>query len=124
MKRTPITNTTVATHRMARLLVSFIATLLVVMPWTEHVWHFDKFLLGGQDFEFGLLALASLFSLVLILSQASRQSVAFILAVQHWLSSRLQSETPPARRNELVPSFHGTSLPSPAPRLYNLPIQI
>ena len=69
------------------MLVGFITVLLIVMPWTEHFWHFDGFLVSGQDFEFGLLALASILSLVLVLSKHREQSVTYFLAVLGWLSS-------------------------------------
>ena len=39
-----------------RFLIGLTALLIAVSPWTEYYWHFDNFLRGGQDFEFGLLA--------------------------------------------------------------------
>jgi len=49
--------------------------LLVIMPLTEYFWHFDNFLSGGQDFEFGLLAVLAFFGLVFVLLQHGRQAV-------------------------------------------------
>jgi hypothetical protein len=54
---------------MGRLLVGLTTLLLAVMPLTEHLWTWDKFLRGGPDFEFGLLGIASILCLVLVLSQ-------------------------------------------------------
>ena len=68
------------------MLVLFTAMLLAVMPLTEYFWHFDKFLRGGQDFEFGLLSLATVFCLVLITSQRRKEKVIFLLAILQRLS--------------------------------------
>jgi hypothetical protein len=50
-----------------RVLIVLVALLTAVSPWTEYYWHFDNFLHGGQDFEFGLLATITVFCLVLVL---------------------------------------------------------
>jgi hypothetical protein len=117
---------------VGRVLVGFIAILLIIMPWTEHFWHFDGFLVSGQDFEFGLLALATIFSLILVLSKRREQSVAFFLAVLGWLSSNFQSVIQSGQRNRYgqfsASAFrfrrHCAPLSSPALRIYNLPIQV
>lgn len=138
MRRTPITSRTpdgrfsLAYARAGRVLVGFIAVLLVVMPWTEHLWHFDGFLIGGQDFEFGLLALASILSLVLVLSKHRAQTVTSFLAVLGWLSSNFQNAVKSAQRNwygqtaatALPFRLHSPLLSSPALRIYTLPIQV
>ncbi|HTF71063.1 MAG TPA: hypothetical protein VK638_51190, partial [Edaphobacter sp.] len=56
--------------------------LLAVMPVTEHLWTWDKFLRGGTDFEFGLLGIASILCLVLVLSQHYKQVVQLLLAIR------------------------------------------
>jgi len=114
------------------VLVGFMAVLLVVMPWTEHFWHFDGFLVSGQDFEFGLLALASILSLILVLSKRREQSVTFLLAVLGWLSSNFHNAVKSVQRNwrgQIAASalpfrLHSPLLSSPALRIYNLPIQV
>jgi hypothetical protein len=136
LKQLPITNRTSGgglsqtSAKAGRVLVCFIAVLLIVMPWTEHFWHFDGLLIGGHDFEFGLLALASICSLVLVLSQQRQPSVTFILAIRHWISSSLQNAATSAGRNRHAQDvafafgFYSPLLSSPALRIYNLPIQI
>ena len=69
------------------------------MPWTEHLWQFDGLLVSGQDFEFGLLALASVLSLVLVLSKHRAQTVTSFLAVLGWLSSNFQNAVKSAQSN-------------------------
>lgn len=49
------------------MLILLMALLTAVSPWTEHYWHFDNFLHGGQDFEFGLLATITALCLVFVL---------------------------------------------------------
>ena len=138
MKRTSITSRTpdgafpLAYARAGRVLVGFIAVLLIVMPWTEHLWHFDGLLVTGQDFEFGLLALASILSLVLVLSKHRAQTMTSFLAVLGWLSSNFQNAVKSAQNNWYAQTA-ATALPfrlnipllsSPALRIYNLPIQV
>jgi hypothetical protein len=68
---------------MGRILATLSIVLLLVMPFTEHLWTFDRFLIGGSDLELGLFATISILSLVLVVSQSRRQSVAsLITAVQ------------------------------------------
>ena len=130
MKRTSITSRipaggiSRAYATVGRVLVGFIAILLLVMPWTEHFWHFDGFLISGQDFEFGLLALASIFSLVLVLSKRRAQCVTLLLAVLGWLFSSLQNALKSMQVTAFLPRFHQPPLPHPLVRTYNLPLQI
>jgi hypothetical protein len=138
LKRSSITSQTlVGGHSqtyatVGRILVSFIAVLLVVMPWTEHFWHFDGFLVSGQDFEFGLLALATIFSLILVLSKRREQNMTFFLAILGWLSSSFQNAVKSVRRDwygqiatstlpfrPYIPLLSSRALP-----IYNFPIQV
>ena len=108
-----------------RLLLLFTAILIVVMPWTEYFWHFDGFLHGGQDFELGLLALLTIFSLVLVLLQQRRQNVALLLAVRRWLSLVFEDADPRvADARSLIAHPNAASLFSHALCQYNLPIQV
>lgn len=52
-----------------RFLFSLICGLLLVMPWTEYFWSFDKFLRGGQDFELGIFALLCFLCMVVVLAR-------------------------------------------------------
>lgn len=49
------------------MLVSLSAILILLMPLTEYFWHFDHFLRGGEDFEFGLLAFFTILCLAMLL---------------------------------------------------------
>jgi hypothetical protein len=72
-KRTLGDGTFQARTLAGRVLIVLTALLLAVSPWTEYYWDFDNFLHGGQDFEFGLLATITVFCLVLVLLQHSKQ---------------------------------------------------
>jgi hypothetical protein len=52
---------------LSRLLVLLTTVLLLVMPITEYLCNWDKFLRGGPDVEFSLLA-ALLFAAMVVLS--------------------------------------------------------
>ena len=138
MKRSPITSQTPVgglsqTYAtLGRVLVGFITVLLIVMPWTEHLWHFDGLLVTGQDFEFGLLALASLLCLALVLSKRQAQTVTSILTVMGWLSSSFRNAIKSVQRDwygqvaASAPPFrlHTQLRSSPALHIYNFPIQV
>jgi hypothetical protein len=109
-----------------RLLILFTAILIFVMPWTEYFSQLDKFLRGGQDCELGLLALLTIFSLVLVLLKQHRQSVTLLLALRRWLSPIFEGA--PARDVAITCSLIARSdalpLSSSALCRYNLPIQV
>ena len=79
-----------------RLLLVLTGILLAVSPWTEYLWDWDRFLHGGQDCEFGLLAIALAFGLVLVLSQTRRQGLALFLAFERLIGILFQSPPGPA----------------------------
>ena len=112
--------------RGGRLLILFMAILIVVMPWTEYFWQFDGFLHGGQDFELGLLSLLTIFSLVLVLLQQRRQDVALLLIVKRWLSLVFEDPGPRAVANACSLTAHADAVPLSSRELcrYNLPIQV
>jgi hypothetical protein len=108
-----------------RVLILLTALLLAVTPWTEYLWHFDNFLHGGQDMELGLLSLLTIFCLVLVLLQDSKQRVTSMVVIRQWLSSVLDQTDP------LGPgSFHGLNMaldaipPGSSLGTYNPPIQV
>lgn len=111
----------------ARLILLFTALLLLVMPWTEYFWHFDRFLRGGQDFEFGLLSLATIFALVIVLSRCRRQRDAVILAVRRCLlllSPAQAAQPAPGNPYPLRIAIRPSVISSPSLAFYNLPIQV
>jgi hypothetical protein len=78
----------------ARALVFLTLLLLAVMPFTEHFWTFDNFCYGGQDFEFGLLAIAMALGLVLLLSLHRKRGLLLVLLIQQWLSLLIRAADP------------------------------
>jgi hypothetical protein len=67
--------------RISRYLLILIALSLLTMPITEHLWTWDRFLKGGQDFELGALLVLSFLCLVLVLSRQG----------QSWVESSLST---------------------------------
>jgi hypothetical protein len=124
--RSPIDGISHAYAVGGRSLILFTAILIFVMPWTEYFCQLDRFLRGGQDCELGLLALLTIFSLVLVLLKQRRQNVTLLLAVRRWLSPIFEDALPRAvaiacsliARSDVVP------LSSSALCRYNLPIQV
>ena len=125
-KRTLRDGTFDARAVVGRVLLGLTALLITVSPWTEYYWHFDNFLQGGQDFEFGLLATIMVFCLVLVLLQDSRQGVVIWLALLQWLSVLFQRPDPASARLpvRLVMASHALPLPDPISGLYDLPLRI
>jgi hypothetical protein len=60
--------------------------VLIVSSFTEHLWTWDHFLRGGQDFELSLLALLAFFCLILVLAQHFRRSVSELLRRRNGIS--------------------------------------
>ncbi|MBB5316440.1 hypothetical protein [Tunturibacter empetritectus] len=95
------------------------------MPVTEYLWTFDKFLRGGQDCEFGLLALAAILCLVLVLSHQRRAVLTLILSLRRVLSSLFQPADPTARSLSGLVAPVQFNLPrSISLHSINLPLQI
>jgi hypothetical protein len=109
-----------------RLLILFTAILLFAMPWTEYFCQLDRFLRGGQDCELGLLALLTIFSLVLVLLQQRRQNVTLLLTVRRWLSLVFEDGDPSAVAKACILTAHSDAVPLSSRALcrYNLPIQV
>jgi hypothetical protein len=134
LKLTPITNGPVErkyspASRTCILLgqvLIFLTTLLVaVMPVTEYLWTFDKFLRGGQDCEFGLLALAAIFCLILLLSHQRREVLSLLLSLRHALSSLFKPVDPSSTLAfHLIAAMRFHLLPDTSLLIVNLPLQI
>ncbi len=52
------------------------------MPLTQHLWTWDHFLRGGQDFESSLLIIVVSLCLVLVLAHHCQSGVDWLLALQ------------------------------------------
>ena len=110
---------------LARVLLICTMVLVTIMPWTEYFWHFDRFLHGGQDFELSLLALLTVFCLMLILFQIGSQNVQLRLDLRHWLTVLLRSADARMTRALRAGCPHAVMpLPSVMLDKYNLPLQV
>jgi len=76
---------------IGRALLILSAVSLSTMPLTQHLWTWDRFLHGGQDFELGALAILIFLSLVLVLSRNWRQRLDWVLAKWRLLQSNAMS---------------------------------
>ena len=96
------------------------------MPWTEHFCNIDRFLRGGQDVEFSLLAFAVVLSLVLLLSQRHRQGMTELLSLLYLLPSIVRPAQPVAATFTagLVVPGHNRLVPCQALTANNLPLQL
>ena len=65
--------------RVGRSLVLLNIIVLILSSFTEHLWTWDRFLRGGQDFELSLLALLAFFCLILVFAQYFRRGVSELL---------------------------------------------
>lgn len=72
--------------RLSRLLLLLITVEVVTMPLTQHLWHWDGFLHGGQDFELGLLVIVVCICMALLRAQQGRRRIGLLLALRERLS--------------------------------------
>ena len=70
---------------LSRMLLLLVAVELITMPITQHLWTWDKFLHGGQDFELGLLMVVMCVCFVLLRTQHCRQNLGPLLAIGTFL---------------------------------------
>jgi len=101
-------------------------TLILVMPWTEYFWRFDKFFRGGQDFELSLLALLTICCLAMVLFQKGKRDLELMLCLSRRLAYIFQEpkQGTPGAFCGLIAPLHAEPLPSPALGKYNLPVRI
>jgi len=110
----------------SRVALLLTAILVLVMPWTEYFWHFDKFLRGGQDFELGLLSVATFICLILVMLQHGKRGVTLILASRTWICFvlRHRDDPVPGMLCGLVADWHTIAVPSPALSRNTLPLLV
>jgi hypothetical protein len=108
------------------ILLLLTAILVMITPLTDYYWHFDKFLTGGQDFEFGLLSVMSICCLVIVLMKHGKTIVASILMLRQRLDPLPCSQASfMARQARIVLAvLQSEPRPDPVVAYYSLPIQV
>ena len=71
---------------IGRLLLVFAAISWLAMPLTQHVWTWDHFLHGGQDFESVMLGIVIILCLAVLLSQLCKQYIDSLFAARRTLA--------------------------------------
>jgi hypothetical protein len=110
---------------IGRSLLILTAVSLLTMPVTQHLWIWDHFLHGGQDFELSTLLVLSILCLALVLSKHGKQCIDSLFAIWNLLvfifdHGRLV-------RTPMQGAFwilRAERVPSPDLAINNLPLQI
>ena len=109
--------------QLGRLLLLLASIVLITMPLTQHLWTWDHFMHGGQDFETSVLLIVTSLCLLLVLARYGKQGVDILLTA--WRLCCFI--TMPLLRTALAASLRATTESRPAiplSRVYNLPLQI
>jgi hypothetical protein len=80
--------------------------VLAISSFTEHLWTWDRFLRGGQDFELSVLALIAFFCLILVLAAHFRRAVRdrFAQGAGHPVTRELNAGSLPGAPSLFTPS--------------------
>jgi hypothetical protein len=110
---------------VGRFLLLLTILLLVTTPLTQHIWIWDHFLQGGQDYESSTLVILAFLCLVLVLTQHCKQSVDMLFATRRLFSFiphdlLLASITPVG----VISAMWTERVASPGLEIYSLPLQI
>ena len=103
-----------------RLLLLLATTVLIAIPFTQHIWTWDHFLRGGHDFETNTLLFLTAMCLVLVLVQICKQCLMLLFISSAWFSPRRSTIALPAQNS----SSQGSDIPDNPGAAYNLPLQI
>lgn len=103
---------------VGRALLFLAAVELLTMPITQHLWAWDRFLRGGQDFELTFLVIISCLCLILLRVEQSRRSLGLLVLMRALLwdsreraASRLHPSNAPEGQLCRIPrSFPATPL--------------
>lgn len=93
------------TRPLSRVLILLTTLLLMVMPVTEHLCNWDRFLRGGPDVEFSVLAWL-LFAAMIVLSMHGTMLQPTVMHSQSMRSSA--ATTMPCGRGTAGLASHGT----------------
>ena len=91
--------------RAGRTLLVINLIVLILSCFTEHLWTWDHFLRGGQDFELSLLALLAFFCLILVLAQYFRRRFSELFDRCDGSSFERDMAAVPSTASPLLPIF-------------------
>lgn len=80
--------------RLSRMLLLLAGIEVITMPLTQHLWTWDKFLHGGQDFELTMLMIVSCLCFVLLAAQRCRLNLRLLPAIGAFCSLMLRRPKP------------------------------
>ena len=106
------------------LLLALTAVSLVTMPFTQHLWTWDRFLHGGQDFETNCLVILTALSLVLVLAKCCKQNVGMLLETWQCFSILRAPRGTLQTLAQSIPSGVDRCTSLPDLPSWNLPLQI
>jgi hypothetical protein len=92
--------------RMGRVLLFLASFLLLALPFTQHIWTWDRFLHGGHDFETNMLLILCTLCLVLVLMQVCRQAIKILFAFLDWLPQWKSTSLPCASLSVVCDHFN------------------
>ena len=81
---------------IGRSLLILCTLTLLLLPISEQLWTWDRFLQGGRDFELETLTVLAFFSLVLVLSKQGKQRVESLFSPWCVLAIEIVDRVPPA----------------------------
>ena len=97
------------------------------MPLTQHLWTWDRFPSGGQDFETTALMVLIVLSLVLVLSKHNKQCVELLFAqlrLPKFKFNVADGDSSGILLYRALWALQIEPMPSPALCIYTIPIQI
>jgi hypothetical protein len=110
---------------MGRFLLISIAISLITMPVTQHLWTWDHFLRGGNDFEMTTLLVLSFLGMALVLSRQVKQCLDSLFAALRFLSFTIRDRMHGRIFEDgAFRLFRAECLANPPIDMYSLPLQI
>jgi hypothetical protein len=109
--------------RIGWLLLALVGISQITMPLTQHLWTWDRYLRGGQDFETGAFLILVSFCLMVVIMRACKSSVEHLLSC---LRGPVMRPAPGSRATFLAlasPRLQ-QAVRYPAGTAYSLPLQI
>lgn len=74
---------------MGRTLLMLATISVITTPLTQHIWTWDHFLRGGQDFETGMLTIVMILCLAVLLSQLCKRHIELLFTLRRGLAFTL-----------------------------------